>query len=369
MSHLTEILDIYDIPDKWKQYLHTWSMPYDFNTIYDICSDWIDMKSTPFIYSISIDSMTPCSIQTLNKVSIEGDEPVTEQKDITEHVTDTIPEIPKGLHPIITQLLPSNIDIVPEEDVEKIVSRIKELTEVYGSPLNLLARPIKGAKFNPLEISWGWRRWKTDPIEFLNDNPVYKDLSRYQLQRFDRGLYDILWKKDLLEEAIPEIRNHLPTTTRKKVRKGYTTYNKKARQTALHLGISTETVLNDWRSKGYEIREHNNLTQSEVQQIIHAHTTYKGVLYKAAKALKRHQKTIMKYWEAANLESTNRTITDAHEQTIKDAYHIYKGVVSQATEHLPYSPPTIRKIWKKNGLKPLLKGRYDTMLETRLKAA
>jgi len=109
-------------------------------------------------------------------------------------------------------------------------------------------------------VSFRPRRMYQDqtPWEFYADNaPAYEDLTRWQLSVFDFGLYRSLARTDMLQYAVPSDR--------------------------------------DYKGAG------RRLTQSQIDEILKAHKTYKGVALEASKHLPYSLTTIWRHWRKNGL--------------------------------------------------------------------
>lgn len=201
-------------------------------------------------------------------------------------------------------------------NINYIQYKLEELVSVYAMSGRLLIppRPIIHIGFNPVNILFGRRNYKGNPIDFFNSHQdFYGQFSRGQLCRVDGGLYASLRKYNQLSLAIPKFKGRV--------------YSERG---------------------GYP-----SLSNEELKRINDAHAKYDGNSTQASKNLPYDHLTILKYWRKEGLKIYKKGRRGLTEQQIKgviDAYKTFEGNASQAGRYLHYSDSTIGRYWRKAGL-------------------
>ena len=109
-------------------------------------------------------------------------------------------------------------DMEPEEVTENagaIKSRMDQLSDRYqhNESIRMPARPVKQIHFDPFSIQFQSRKRGFDPLaHFFEHEELYEGMTREQLRRFDTGLYNALYRKGLMQQAIPSTRPRRQST-------------------------------------------------------------------------------------------------------------------------------------------------------------
>lgn len=266
------------------------------------------------------------------------------------------------------------LDVAPDKiDTRRVQDRLKELIDRFtiNGKLVVPARPIQQVSFEPLNIEFGVRRFKGDPLTFFYEHRnVYEQLTRVQLYRVDRGLYETLRKHGQLDRAIPFRKTRgnrvIGPEDTARILAAFQLYRSSAYRTAKETGFSNATIVKYWIKAGLmqPRKKKEALPPEQVAKVLEAHSIYGGSANMAARNLPFGYSTIVKYWKRADLKISKpryhstgqqQSLTEEEIGQVVAAHKVYDGRASEAAEHLPYSSGTIIKYWRLGTLKPNLR--------------
>ncbi len=259
---------------------------------------------------------------------------------------------------------PENLAATKDEIVAQlpqIQERIEAVAKAYERDGRIVIppRPIVYVQFNPVfYIKFGVRRFNGKPLAFFEAHrDVYGDMSRGELWRFDKSLYNSLVEQRQIARAIPELKPlGLPQSEVDKIVAAHKTYKGNARRTERELGYNDATIIKYWNERGLSAKGvANKLSEEEERKVIEAWKTYNGNATRAAKDIGYDVGTIKKHWQSHGLKAVghgggNTGLPKEDIERIISAHKIYQGNLAQASTNLGYSTMTIRKYWKQTGL-------------------
>jgi len=195
--------------------------------------------------------------------------------------------------------------------IQEVIRRTRVvMSEFSEGEFKIAPRPIKEISFDPFLITYGNRRYGGRPIDFyLEHEDVYRGKSRFQLSKFDSGLYFSLVNTGQISLAIPEVLTP------------------------------------------------NTLTSEQITRILESHTQFKGIASKAARKLEHKATTVTKYWREYGLDTTFRLLSETEKSRIRGLYDVTSGNARQTARKTGVHPSTVRYHWGKGGL--VAKGRSE----------
>lgn len=221
-----------------------------------------------------------------------------------------------------SEFLEKEPEIVKKE-INSIVKEIKEKFSDKNGKLYIKAGTIKKISFNPLKIDWKQRRFD-DPMKYiLEEHRInYEGLFGGALKKVDRGLYDILWRYDLLDK----LKDHYKNIIAWKLKDNRGNILKIHKETRIGYNI----IKQFGEEKGVVFsseRPSPDYTYSELLEIMNSHNPKKpdaGVAQrKVEKKIKKYvrRKYINKIWRLNGLKTHLHKLTEDKKLSI---YFTYK---------------------------------------------
>jgi hypothetical protein len=243
-----------------------------------------------------------------------------------------------------------NIDDYPEQ----IRCRLHEVSARYcrDGKIILPQRTIVTVSFDPLSFRFRRRRFNGNPLSFFQEHgDRYKGLSRSELAKFDRGLYDSLIRFGQLDIAVPQNqRLPLSDAERQKIVAAFLVNNGGIKRTAIQSGHAISTIDKYTKRLGLEAQQHGRpLSDDKRKHIISCYGDCAGDAHSAARKIGCSYKTVARYWASAGLKAKGiggRCLPADQIKEICDAYSTYGGNARSAARGLHYSRGTISKYWK-----------------------
>ena len=384
-----QVLETYELPSRVKERIKGIAVRrinelqiHSFDSVYRLIGDLVEAFSVPFAerYVLRLDSRVPGTTSTFYEII------GSEDKDLLSLFEDQEPDglsldqaismlethVDEKYAHLVRQLfsrsndIGSIVDISPKEmtdSLHQIEGRLSALYFKYeiNGRLVIPRRPIVAVKLRPLTIRFD-RGPLDNPLQHFRENEdIYNELTRWQLQRLDKPLYLALKRNGQLGEAIPDVHNfpHLTDEDTKNLLQTLRKNEGSIKKTAEITGHAPLTIRRHAKRAGIKTKPkggHNHLSQDEVNTITDAYTTYNASSYETAKHLTHSPQTITRYWRMAGLNIGPQyrpqmvSIDQDGVQEITKAYDTYDGKIKRAARHLHHSKYTIRKYWKSAGL-------------------
>ncbi len=261
-------------------------------------------------------------------------------------------------------------------DLSRINHRLEELVEKYDfrGRLMIPRRPIVQIHFDPLTLRFRPRQYNKNPLAFFKENAeAYLGLTRTDLAKRDSGLYRALRVHGGLEDAIPEVRGK-PTPMDETpleyflahydAYKDLTRTDLAKRHKRLYNALLTKRELamaipQAHRPRSNDADKQTIITAYEDTHDLVATSELTGYAVRTlTRYLKRWGYTLPNgAWTLYRPTRERVVITEEKRLEIEQAYTLFNGNSVKAADVLGVSSPTVRRYWKQKGYRINKKGK------------
>ncbi|MBI5391205.1 hypothetical protein HZB02_06975 [Candidatus Woesearchaeota archaeon] len=173
---------------------------------------------------------------------------------------------------------------------------------------------------------------------------------------YNKSTIQNYWKRVGMEVPIDRKKKMLKPEERQcLILDAYKTSQGNCEEASKNLRMDRHSIRKCWVAAGLKPRRNNWSTKSpdEISRIINAYDSTHGICAKAAKDLGIAEKTVLHYWNEADLEITtkqHRSKSNEEIACILEAFETYEGNCAKAARELHAKEETVRRHWKKSGL-------------------